>query len=436
MSQQTIHQKIKVPEVFQPLFRGGARYYGCWGGRGSGKSHAFATRLVLDTLQQQIRAVCLREVQNSIKDSVKQLIEDKIHEYGLTDDFVITDQEIRGPNESLIIFRGLQNHTAASIKSLEGFNRAWVEEAQTVKQQSLNLLIPTIRAEGSEIWFSWNPGQPTDPVDMLLRHEPPTGAVVVRANYTDNPFFPSALRDDMERDKRADPAKYAHVWLGEYQTQADMQFISWDDVKLAQERQFRRGAKPILFGIDVARFGDDRSVLAIREGDVLVDLMKWERLDTQQLSGYISELASSRKPQAIFVDGVGVGGGVVDRLRVLGLNIIEVNAGAKAGQDNRYFNKRAEMWGRMREWLQSRGVLAQSDIELAAELTGPQYKFDPSNRIMLEKKDEMKKRGLRSPDLADALALTFAQPVAAAHLHVDFMPSYAVADDNNILDNW
>lgn len=190
-------QRIRIPEVFKPLFRPGARYYGAWGGRGSGKSHAFATRLVLECVHQQIRAVCLREVQNSIKDSVKQLIEDKIGEYGLLGDFDITDQEIRGPNDSLIIFRGLKSHNAASIKSLEGFNRAWVEEAQTVSQKSLDLLIPTLRAEGSELWFSWNPDQPTDPIDKLLRNTANDNAVVVRANFSDNPFFPVALREDM-----------------------------------------------------------------------------------------------------------------------------------------------------------------------------------------------------------------------------------------------
>jgi len=391
---------------------------------------------VLECVHQQVRAVCLREVQNSIKDSVKQLIEDKIVEYGLLGDFDINDQEIRGPNDSLIIFRGLKSHNAASIKSLEGFNRAWVEEAQTVSQKSLDLLIPTLRADGSELWFSWNPDQPTDPIDKLLRNNSNDNAVVVRANFSDNPFFPEALREDMERDKRSDPAKYAHVWLGEYQTLADMQFISWDDVNSAQQRQFKRGGKPVLFGIDVARFGDDRSVLAIREGDVLTDLMKWERLDTQQLAGYITEVANSRKPQALFVDGVGVGGGVVDRLRVLGLNVIEVNGGAKAAQDNRYFNKRAETWGRMREWLRDRGVIHQAEIDLAAELTGPMYKFDPSNRIMLEKKDEMKKRGLRSPDLADALSLTFAEHVAAPHQSMQSFEPMFVAPDDNILDNW
>jgi len=428
-------RRIKFPEVFQPLTRP-ARYKGAWGGRGSGKSHFFGGFLVLSALRRQIRAVCLREVQNSIKDSVKQLIEDKISEYGLATEFDITDAEIRGPNDSLFVFRGLKNHTAASIKSLEGFNVAWVEEAQTVTQKSLDLLIPTIRADGSELWFSWNPDQPTDPVDILMRTNTPDGGVVVRANYTDNPFFPSALEEDMRRDRQVDPAKYAHVWLGEYQSQADKQFISWDLVKQAQERQFKRGAKPILFGLDVARFGDDRSVLAIREGDVLTDLMKWEKIDTQQLAGFVTEVANSRKPDAIFVDGVGVGGGVVDRLRALNLRVIEVNGGARAGHDARYANKRAEMWGRMKEWLGTRGVLAEWDIDIAAELTGPMYSFDASNRVLLEKKDDMKKRGLRSPDLADALSMTFAEPVAVAAVSdYGFEPMF-VAPDENLLESW
>ncbi|HYF57223.1 MAG TPA: PBSX family phage terminase large subunit, partial [Salinarimonas sp.] len=228
-------RRVKFPEVFQPLTRP-ARYKGAWGGRGSGKSHFFGGFLVLNALRRQVRAVCLREVQNSIKDSVKQLIEDKIVQYGLSGHFDITDAEIRGPNDSLIVFRGLRQHTADSIKSLEGFNVAWVEEAQSVSQKSLDLLIPTIRADDAELWFSWNPDQPTDPVDVLLRSNPPPGAIVVRANYADNPFFPVALEDDMRRDRASDPDKYAHVWLGEYQSQADKQFISWSLVKEAQAR--------------------------------------------------------------------------------------------------------------------------------------------------------------------------------------------------------
>lgn len=175
------------------------------------------------------RIVCVREIQNSIKDSVKQLLEDKIADLGLSAFFTITEQEIRGQNGSLAIFRGLQNHTAASIKSLEGFDVAWVEEAQTISQASLDLLTPTIRKPGSEIWMSWNPVSETDPVDAMLRGEQAReGAIVVEANWSDNPWFPEALREDMEQDRLRNPDKYLHVWEGRYQTLSEARiFTNW-----------------------------------------------------------------------------------------------------------------------------------------------------------------------------------------------------------------
>lgn len=220
--------RLDVPAVFEPLTRP-ARYKGAYGGRGSGKSHFFgglAVALMASTAG--FRIVCVREVQNSIKDSVKQLLEDKIKALGLEQFFTITDQEIRGKNGSLAIFRGLQNHTAASIKSLEGFDVAWVEEAQTISQSSLDLLTPTIRKPGSELWFSWNPVSETDPVDKLLRVEAPPGAVVVKANWSDNKFFPEALRADLDNDRARNPDKFLHIWEGCYQSLSEARiFRNW-----------------------------------------------------------------------------------------------------------------------------------------------------------------------------------------------------------------
>lgn len=219
---------LDVPAVFRPLLKP-KRYKGAWGGRGSGKSHFFAGLAVLSMATVPgFRIVCVREIQNSIKDSVKQLIEDRIAALGLDAFFTITDQEIRGANGSLCIFRGLQNHTAASIKSLEGFHVAWVEEAQTITQKSLDLLTPTIRAPGSELWFSWNPVSEDDPIDAFLRGQPPDNAVVVKCNWNDNPFFPESLREDMERDRARDPGKYLHVWEGAYRTLSETRiFKNW-----------------------------------------------------------------------------------------------------------------------------------------------------------------------------------------------------------------
>jgi phage terminase large subunit len=220
--------QLDLPAVFEPLLLK-ARYKGAWGGRGSGKSHFFAGLAVVRMATEAgFRVVCVREVQNSIKDSVKQLLEDKIKELGLESFFTITDQEIRGKNGSLAIFRGLQNHTAASIKSLEGFDVAWVEEAQTISQASLNILTPTIRKPGSELWFSWNPVKETDPVDVLLRGDRRENAIVVQANWSDNPWFPEALREDLERDRDRDPDKFMHVWEGRYQTLSEARiFRNW-----------------------------------------------------------------------------------------------------------------------------------------------------------------------------------------------------------------
>jgi phage terminase large subunit len=127
------------------------------------------------------------------------------------------------------IFEGMQNHTADSIKSLEGFDRAWFEEAQSASDRSLTLLRPTIRKPGSQLWFGWNPSQPTDPIDALLRgKELPPGAAVVEVNYMDNPLLPQELRDEMEYDRRRDPDKYAHVWLGKYQQSSEARvFKNW-----------------------------------------------------------------------------------------------------------------------------------------------------------------------------------------------------------------
>lgn len=210
--------RIETPRVFLPLLRPEPRFFGARGGRGSGKSHFFCEQLIEEAICEHIRAACLREVQNSIKDSVKQLLEDKINKLGVASLFKITENEIVGPNDSLFVFKGMRNHTVTSIKSLEGFNRAFVEEAQTISQRSLDIAIPTFRVPGAKMRFSWNPDKPTDPIETLFeQNKGDPDFCLVHANYSDNPWFEaSSLYGDMLRDKRNDPEKYAHVWEGAY----------------------------------------------------------------------------------------------------------------------------------------------------------------------------------------------------------------------------
>lgn len=208
-----------------------SRYKGAYGGRGSGKSHFFAELLLEEHIRNPAQAsVCVREIQLSLQQSVKRLLENKIQDMNAGYYFECQDKMIKsrqGPG--LIIFQGMQNHTADSIKSLEGFDRAWVEEAQSMSQLSLDLLRPTIRKPGSELWFGWNPRNATDPVDQLLRGEkPPPDAIVVEVNYMDNPWFPEVLREEMEYDRTRDPDKFNHVWMGGYLVNSEAKvFKNW-----------------------------------------------------------------------------------------------------------------------------------------------------------------------------------------------------------------
>lgn len=213
---------IDVAPAFQPLLSP-SRYKGAHGGRGSGKSQFFADLIVATAIRKPgFRALCCREVQKSLKESAKRLIEQKVQNHGLGELFEIQESQIKTPGGGLIVFAGLQDHTSESIKSYEGFDVAWVEEAQTVSDRSLNLLRPTIRTPGSELWFSWNPRRQIDAVDTMLRGEQlPTGAVVVRANWNDNPWFPNELEMERLDCIRQQPDQYQHIWEGDYVSVAE-----------------------------------------------------------------------------------------------------------------------------------------------------------------------------------------------------------------------
>lgn len=215
---------IETAAIFQPLLTP-ARYKAAYGGRGSGKSHFFAELGVEDALRapgeigEGLRVVCVREIQKSLKESAKRLLESKISSLRLTeaDGFKVYTDRIATPGDGTIIFQGMQDHTAESIKSLEGFHRAWVEEAQSLSARSLELLRPTIRASKSELWFSWNPRRRVDPVDAMFRGgEPPTDSVVIQANWSHNPWFPAELEQERRDCLNQNADQYPHIWEGDY----------------------------------------------------------------------------------------------------------------------------------------------------------------------------------------------------------------------------
>lgn len=221
-------------------------------------------------------------------------------------------------------------------------------------------------------------------------------------------------------DQYGEESDYIRVRVrGLFPTVGDTQFIPSDLVASAMLRRphVEKGnaldQAPLVLGIDVARFGEDMTVFCFRKGQDAqsIKIQKFRSLDTMQIATMAAEHIMLWNPDYVFVDGVGVGGGVVDRLRQLGFRVMDVNGGGRPTHVDRYSNKRAEMWGEMRNWLRDGGCLPKDD-ELKSELIGPQYSFTTKHQIKLERKEDMKKRGLRSPNIADALALTFASPTA------------------------
>lgn len=206
--------QVSLPDWSEGLFKP-YRYKTLHGGRGSAKSWTVARALLLQAAQKPLRVGCFREVQDSIRDSVHRLLSDQIQALGLGLQYDVTQHEIRGRNGSLFVFAGLAQHTVESIKSFEGLDRAWIEEAQVVSKRSWDVLTPTIRRPGSEIWSTLNPHLETDETYQRLIAMPPQDSLVMRINWRDNPWFPEVLDRERREFERRDPDNYGNVWEGE-----------------------------------------------------------------------------------------------------------------------------------------------------------------------------------------------------------------------------
>jgi phage terminase large subunit len=202
----------EFPEAFEFLFTP-ARYKVAFGGRGAGKSQSFARALLIQGVQQPLRILCTRETQKSIQDSVHRLLCDQIGALGLESCYSIEKARIMGANGTEFIFSGLKN--TASLKSYEGLDRVWCEEGQSISKASWEILLPTVRKEGSEIWISMNPVLVNDESHVRWVVNPPPNAVVRKVNFDANPWFPEVLRVEMEYLRDTNPEAFAHVWLGE-----------------------------------------------------------------------------------------------------------------------------------------------------------------------------------------------------------------------------
>lgn len=259
---------IRVPHKFLNLTKD-ARYYVFYGGRGSGKSHSVARYLIARALTEPIRILCAREFQNSITDSVHALLADIISQLGLSEFFAIKNNTIEGISGSCFIFKGLA-HNIEAIKSTEGVDVVWIEEAERVSQKSWDILTPTIRKPGSKIIITFNPAFETDPTYQRFILNPPPESLVERVNYWDNPHFPEVLRREMEHAKAVDYNKYLHTWEGNTLTYSDAQVFKG---KYVVESFEAKEDDAIRFGADWG-FAKDPSCLVrcfAREGDLYIE---------------------------------------------------------------------------------------------------------------------------------------------------------------------
>ena len=203
-----------MPPKAQVVLARPSRYKVLEGGRGSAKSWSFADALIWGAYERKLRILCTRETQNSIRDSVHRLLSDRIHTMGLAESFNIQKESIVCPETgSEFFFKGLR-HNISEIKSMEGVDICWVEEAEKVSEDSWNILIPTIRKDGSEIWISFNPEDENSPTYKRFVKNPPPDCRSAHMTFEDNAMFPEVLRREMEYDKATDPEKYQHVWMG------------------------------------------------------------------------------------------------------------------------------------------------------------------------------------------------------------------------------
>ena len=413
---------LSVPSSFAPFLEYPLTHNIFEGGRGGGKTRSVAGLIVEIMNQAPLNIICGREVQKSLRESSYLSLKQEIFRLGYADRFKLKESDgiIESHTGGRAVFIGLQQHTVDSIKSYESFHWAWIEEAQSVSKQSLDTLIPTLRTDG---WFrirlgamdydfplrmflyTMNPFSWDDPINIVLP-ESRKDVRRIKINYTDNPWFPDSLESErLENLKIMAPEEYARIWLGIPFDSSERAIMPRASVMDAMAREVPTDGG-IVVGADIARFGDDATVFVKRHGLQVVDSMILYKQDTQEVA---SRLASFAEGGKIVIDDTGVGGGVTDRLRRMGCNVVPVNFGGSPSDKKKYPDIISEMWFNLASMLPTIGL--KHDNELLSELASRQFKYTPDERRKVESKEEYKKRtGRHSPDRADATILCFYQP--------------------------
>ena len=428
---------------FKPLIQK-ARYKVLYGGRGSGKSYFLAELAVEVARRIGTVILCAREFQGSLDDSVYQLLIETIDRLGYADEFDILKSTITHKGTGAkFVFYGIKNNVT-KIKSIQGVGVCWVEEAEAVTKNSWDVLIPSIRGDkNAEIWISFNPKNILDDTYQRFIVHPPKDSIVLKANYDINPHFADTpLLADMLECKERDEDLYRHIWLGEPVADSELAIIkpSWIEAAIdAHEKLGFSAAGRRILGFDVADEGDDANATVLRHGSVVTDMQQWRGQDVIYSADKVYLYAQEQNIDRIVYDNIGVGAGVKAQFRrkngkvqTLGFNasgaVYKPDAKYTDDKKNRdmFANIKAQAWWMVRDrfyktwravhhgdsYPEDQLISLSSSLHeleyLTAELSRPQVDYDQNGRVKAESKKDMKKRGIPSPNRADALVMAFA----------------------------
>lgn len=405
---------MKFPAKLEPLFKTDKRFIAVYGGRCSGKSYGAAAKTVL-MAGLGARCVGCREIASLLDSNIKTLIEGSIERLQVPG-FKVNDKYISHISGGSIVTMGLKGgskaETRTRIKGLEDIDWAWWEEAESATEETLDVFSKTIRKPKSQQCYTFNRYLEVDTVYRRFCQNPDSKTTeVININYYDNPFAPDAEIYEAQKLKDNDYDLWLHIYGGEPMSQSERAILSRQQVSAAMGREpDTEGDYQI--GADIARYGDDSTVFIKRKGMTVIDIKEYRKQSitetARQLMDFAKEGINLRdydKQIAIKVDDSGLGGGVTDILREAGYNVIPVNNGQTAIENDKYPNAISEQWFNFVDII-NEVVLPEKD-RLRMELTSRFYKVDSRGRRQVESKEEYKKRGFKSPDYADALLLAF-----------------------------
>lgn len=409
----TVPEILKIPDKLYPIITklNEYRYFLIEGGRGGGKSQAIARFILYLAERYFLRIVCGREIQKSINESVYSILSDLINSYQLNFE-VMNSKIIHREKNTLINFRGFREQGAFNIQGMEGVDILWIDESQAVTKPTLDVLIPTIRKEKAKIFFSMNRHVVDDPVFATFANR--KDCLHIHINYDENPFCTKALIHEAEECRVKSESDYNHIWLGQPLDKSEDALFSYEELMTSKNIDFglKEGYGHRIGGYDVARYGDDKctnvtiqQMGALHWEQTYVD--QWEHKDLSYTTGRILMVSTDHGINQDVIDEDGIGSGPLDMLnkgRELSKFTGFRNTRFSFKENQFYGNNRTKFAYKVKDLI-LKGHLKITHPDLIKELLTLRYTFDAYQRRILISKDVMRNKGVKSPNLADALIM-------------------------------